>query len=185
MHDAVMARVSAALASLYPRFAGTRWKALLIEDFGHGAVAFPGETVLMDATFVRDLDLGDDELALVLSHEVAHVAAGHAYEKLSFMAETLGRERAPTARIALLEFLAHDRWAEAFRPVARLQEREADRIGAAILLASGYDARRALGLFDKLARREARLDYEDTHDTAAVRRAAIDAALGKWIRPAE
>ncbi len=176
--DGVMTRVGAALASLDRRFAESQWKAILIEDFGHGAVAFPGETVLVDSTFVRSLALSDDELALVLSHEVAHVVAGHAYQKLSFMAETLGRDRAPTARAALLEFLARDQWARAFRPVARLQEREADRVGAGILKASGYDAQRALGLFDKLARREDRSDADDSHDSAAARRAAVESALG-------
>lgn len=179
--DRVMDRVGAALAALDARFADSHWKAILIEGFGHGAAAFPGEIVLVDATFVRALKLSDDELGLVFAHEVAHVAAGHAYEKLAFMADTLGREKAPDARTALLEFLAKDSYAEAFQPVARLQEREADRIGAHILRASGYDAQRALGLFDKLAARE-ELVGEDAHDTAATRRRAVAAALGQAPR---
>lgn len=174
--DAVMSRVGAAVAAVDPGFAHSDWRAILIEDFGHGAVAFPGQTLLVDARFVRRLALSDDELALVFAHEAGHILAGHAYEKLSFMAETLGPERAPTARTALLEFLARDEYAVSFRPVARLQEREADRLGAAILLASGYDTERALGLFDKLAARES-LDVTDAHDTASVRRAAVLAAL--------
>lgn len=174
--DTVMAAVGAAVATIDRRFAESAWKAILIEDFGYGAVAFPGETILVDAKFVRSLDLGDDELALVLAHEVAHVVAGHAYEKLTFMAEVLGKDKAPTARSALLEFLAMDSYAEAFRPVARLQEREADRIGAEIFLASGYDARRALVLFDKLAEIEAR-EERDTHDSAMMRKEAVSAVL--------
>jgi predicted Zn-dependent protease len=176
--DAVMARVGRAAAAIDPRFAQAGWKAILIEDFGHGAVAFPGETILVDARFVRALVLTDEELALVLAHEVAHVIAGHAYEKLSFMAETLGRDKAPTARSALLEFLARDSYARAFQPVAQLQEREADRIGAAVLFATEYDAQRALGLFDKLARREARWE-PDTHDPAAERRQSVAAVLAQ------
>ncbi len=174
--DAVMSRVGAAVAAVDPAFANATWRAILIEDFGHGAVAFPGRTVLVDARFVRTLALTDDELALVFAHEAGHILAGHAYEKLSFMAETLGPERAPTARTALLEFLAKDDYAASFRPVARLQEREADRIGAAILLASGYDTGRALGLFDKLAAHESH-DLTDAHDTAKVRREAVLAVL--------
>jgi predicted Zn-dependent protease len=186
--DAVMAGIGRAAAAIDPRFANADWKAILIEDFGHGAVAFPGETILVDARFVRALALTDDELALVLAHEVGHVIAGHAYEKLSFMAGTLGRDKAPTARTALLEFLSTSAHAEAFHPVAQLQEREADRIGAAVLFASAYDTRRALALFDKLAQRESRRG-PDTHDPAAERKhsvAAVFAELGKAeaaIRP--
>ena len=174
--DAVMSRVGAAVAAVDSRYAHAEWRAILIEDFGHGAVAFPGQTLLVDARFVRRMHLSDDELALVFAHEAGHILAGHAYEKLSFMAETLGREGAPTARTALLEFLAKDDYAVSFRPVARVQEREADRIGAAIFFASGYDAERALTLFDKLAVLELR-EGSEVHDPAMVRRAAVLAVL--------
>jgi predicted Zn-dependent protease len=179
--DTVMSRVGAAVAAVDPAFANSAWRAILIEDFGHGAVAFPGRIVLVDARFVRRLALSDDELALVFAHEAGHILAGHAYEKLSFMAETLGPERAPTARTALLEFLAKDDYAASFRPVARLQEREADRIGAAILHASGYDTERALGLFDKLTTLESH-DGSDAHDSAMVRRDAVRAVLANLRR---
>ena len=177
--DAVMAAVGAAVAAIDPRFAKSSWNAILIEDFGHGAVAFPGETVLVDAKFVRTLRLNDDELALILCHEAAHVLAGHASAKLSFMAEFLGKEKLPTARTALLEFLAKDSYAAVFQPTERLQEREADRLGAAIFHASGYDARRALGLFDKLAELEVADNGPpaDSHDIARVRKQAVAGVL--------
>ena len=184
--DAVVAGVGAALAAVDPRFSGAVWNVILIEEFGHGAAAFPGETILADAKFIRSLNLTDDELALVFSHEMAHVVAGHAYEKLSFMAETLGRDKAPTARTALLEFFASDSYAEALQPVARLQEREADRIGAAILFASAYDARRALTLFDKLAAVEERGAREamGTHDAAMTRKQCVSAVLADLLNAA-
>lgn len=182
--DAVMAAVGVAVAAIDPRYANASWKALLIEDFGHGAVAFPGETILVDAKFVRGLQLNDDELALIFCHEAAHLLAGHASAKLSFMAEFLGKEKLPTARTALLEFLADDSYAAAFQARARLQEREADTLGAAIFFASGFDARRALGLFDKLAELESREDGQsgrgaDSHDAAAARKQAVAGAIAE------
>jgi predicted Zn-dependent protease len=173
--DTVMAAVGAAVAAMDPRFAGASWKAILIENFGHGAVAFPGETVLVDAKFVRTLQLDDHELALIFCHEAAHVLAGHAAAKLSFMAEYLGKEKVPTARTALLEFFAKDSYAAVFQPVARLQEREADRLGAVIFAATGYDPQRALRLFDKLAELESREEPQaaDTHDPAKARKQAV------------
>ncbi len=179
--DAVMAAVGAALAAIDLRFAKSSWKAILIEDFGHGAAAFPGEIILVDAKFVRTLQLNDDELALIFSHEVAHIVAGHASVKLSFMAEFLGKEKVPNARTALLEFLAKDSYVAVFQPTARLQEREADTVGAAIFFASGYDSQRALRLFDKLAELETREDgrASDFHDAARVRKQTVSGALAE------
>jgi hypothetical protein len=60
-----------------------------------------------------------------------------------------------------------------------LQEREADAVGAAIFFATGRDARRALVLFDKLARLESREDPRDpdSHDAAIVRKQAVSEVL--------
>ncbi len=182
--DRVMAAVGAAAAAIDPRFAKSSWKAILIADFGHGAVSFPGQTILVDATFVRKLALTDDELALIFCHEVAHVFAGHASEKLSFMAEFLGKEKLPTARTALLEFLTLDVYAAVFQPRANLQERDADRIGAAILFASGYDPQRALALFDKLEQLEAGAAGlgADVHDAAGVRKRLVAGVIAELER---
>ena len=171
--DTVMAAVGAAVAAIDARFAKASWRAILIEDFGRGAAAFPGEIILVDAKFVRALQLNDDELALVFSHEAAHVLAGHAFAKLSFMAEILGKDKVPTARTALLEFLAKDSYAAAYQPTALLQEREADAVGAAILFASGHDPLRALGLFDKLSLLEDGEGERTSHDAASDRRQAV------------
>lgn len=176
--DAAMAAVGAAVAGIDPRFAASDWRAILIEGFGRGAAAFPGGTILVDAKFVRDLSLSDDELALILSHEAAHVVSGHASEKLSFMAEILGKEKVPTARTALLEFLAKDSYAVDFMPKARMQEREADTLGAVIFFGSGYDSQRALKVFDKLAQQEARGNSRagheaDSHDSARMRKQTV------------
>ena len=182
--DTVMAAVGAAVAAVDARFGGATWRAILIEDFGHGAAAFPGHTILMDAKFVRRLQLGDEELALVLAHEAAHVLAGHSLEKLSFMAEFVGRDKVPTASMALHEFLAKDSYAVAFLPKARLQEREADRLGAAIFFAAGYDAQRALVMFDKLARLESGEERRNpgSHDSAEARKQAIGQVIAELER---
>jgi len=182
--DTVMAAVGAAVAGIDPRYANSTWRAILIEGFGRGAAAFPGETIIVDAKFVRNLALTDDELALILSHEAAHVIAGHASAKLSFMAEILGKEKLPTAHTALLEFLARDSYAEVFQPKALLQEREADTVGAVVLLASGYDPQRAMKVFDKLAELEARDNGRaaratDSHDTARMRKQSMSAVIAE------
>jgi predicted Zn-dependent protease len=188
--DAVTARVAAAVAAIEPRFPKTYWRTILVEGFGHGATAFPGGTVIVDARFVRRHQVTDEELALIIAHEMAHVVAGHASEKLSFMAGQMGtnaggRAHAPSARAALIAFFTSEGHVDAFRPIAQQQEREADRIGALFLVKSGYDPQRALLLFDKLAANEARLEArgEDTHDTAAQRKQAVLAAIEELQKP--
>ena len=178
--DSVMKAIGSSAAILYPRYSNSPWRALLIEEFGHGAVAFPGGTVLVDAKFMRQLALTDDELALVLAHEVAHIVADHPSEKLSFMAEALGKEKAPNAGSALRAFFTQDAYALLFQPTARLQEREADALGAAIFHASGYDPGRALRLFDKLAKleRSSSAAESGTHDPALLRKRAVAEAFG-------
>jgi predicted Zn-dependent protease len=182
--DAVMAVIGGALAAIDARFDKAVWKAILIDDFGHGAAAFPGETILVDSKFLKSLHVDDDELALILAHEAAHVVASHAAAKLSFMAEFLGRDKVPTARAALIEFLAKDAYADVFRPAARLQEREADAIGATIFFVAGFDASRALRLFDRLAELEAREDAltADSHDPAAERKQAVAGVIADLQR---
>lgn len=179
--DGVMAAIGAAAAAIDARFASASWRAILIEGFGYGAASFPGEVILMDSTFVRRLELGDDELALILSHEVAHVLAGHAATKLAFVARTLGRDKVPTAQAALHEFLSHDTCAAAYRPTARLQEREADSLGAAIFFTAGFDIRRALRVFDKLEALETRADggETDSHDTPAARKESVMSVIAQ------
>jgi predicted Zn-dependent protease len=182
--DRVMAAVGAAVATINPYFAASAWKAILIDDFGHGAAAFPGQIVLIDANFVRKLKLSDDELALILCHEAAHLLAGHASAKLSFMAEFLGKDKLPTARAALLQFLSRDAYAEAFQPRAQMQEREADRIGAAILFVTGYDPERALDLFEKLEQVEAGAEAPllDSHESAAARKQVVASVIAELRR---
>ncbi len=181
--DRVVAVVGAAVAAIDERFANATWRAILIERFGYGAVAFPGQTIIVDAHFVRALKLSDDELALLLSHEAAHIVADHSSAKLSFMAEFLGKDKIPTARTALLEFLGNDAYATAYRPLAMLQEREADTLGAAIFFATGYDTQRALLVFDKLAALETEdADTADSHDPAKLRKQSVSGVFAELQR---
>jgi len=186
--DAVTERVAAAVASISPRFPADYWRTILVEGFGHGATAFPGGTLIVDAKFVRRHQVTDEELALIIAHEMAHVVAGHASEKLSFMAGLMGtnagtnagaKAHVPTARAALIAFFTSDGHVDAFRPIAVKQEREADSVGAVFLLKSGYDPQRALLLFDKLAAQEAgnEMRSADTHDPAALRKQLVLRAI--------
>ena len=101
-------------------------------------------------------------------------------------AEFLGKDKVPTAGKALREFFATDAYAAAFQPIALLQEREADRLGAEILLSTGYDPQRALRVFDKLAEMENRESGRaaGSHDPAGARKQAVARAIADLQRSA-
>jgi len=118
-----MAAVGAAVATVDPALCRCLrlLEGHLIEGFGRGAAAFPVRPFLVDSTFVRNLSLSDDELALILSHEAAHALPG-TLRRSSRSWPSLGKEKLPTARTALLEFLAKDSYATEFQPKARQQD---------------------------------------------------------------
>ena len=77
-----------------------------------------------------------DELAAVLSHEVAHALAHHSSERLA-------RERkAGRSFLSAFQDLAYN----------RAQESEADKIGVFLMTFAGYDPRAAVHFWEKMQR---------------------------------
>jgi Zn-dependent protease with chaperone function len=128
---------------------------------------------------IRFLDLyqpGDDELALILGHEMAHAICEHERMKLSAVL----RRNAPYALQVrhAMEYLDTEPMVRAqVAGLIRTQERVADRAGLQLAVAAGYDAVAALQFFDNAARIDARYGVPAAvHDAPAERRAALQGA---------
>jgi Zn-dependent protease with chaperone function len=101
------------------------------------------KTVFVEQQFLRDHpNLSDNELIVILSHEVAHVQRDH--YALAARAETFERERqardpnAPTARDpAIAEWIREDARKARLQDFEQAQELEADRLGAYMALQAG------------------------------------------------
>jgi predicted Zn-dependent protease len=121
------------------------------------AFALPGGFLYVNIGVVKTAD-NEAELAGVMAHEIAHVAARHALENMSksqllslgalpliFIGGPLGDLGRMGAELGL---------ATVFFKFSRGAEKEADELGAQYLWASGYDPESLVTFFEKLAARE-------------------------------
>lgn len=137
----------------------------------------------------------DDQLAAVISHEIAHVTARHIDERLSkdMLTQTAGNIGG-AAMVGTMGMIATDTILSAYglgaeaRGLAfgRQQELEADRIGLVYMAKAGYDPREALKVLDKLVEVTAGepepAEYESTHPTNPDRMRALNDQMPEALK---
>ena len=149
-------RLIAAAPQVRPASDHWAWEVHTTSDPSIAAFCLAGGKLLVGRRFVEHLELNDDELAMLMAHEMAHALAGHR------------RERAPAG--GLETDLAWDnRQAE----IAMAQELEADRLGLELAHRAGWSLVALLPFFDKLAQDEPPGTFSASHPQAAQR--AVDA----------
>jgi metalloendopeptidase OMA1, mitochondrial len=145
-------RVVAASGSAIP--AG-RWEFVVFDRPELNAFALPGGKVGVYRGMLRLVD-GEAELATVIAHEVGHVVADHAAQRLgtsrltslgagalSIVLDAYGVPVGPEATGLAAEYLVA-------RPFSRGQELEADRLGVGYMAEAGYDPAEAIGFWRKM-----------------------------------
>ena len=108
------------------------WEANVIQDNQVNAFCLPGGKVFV-FTGILPVAQDDDQLATVMSHEVAHALAHHASERLA-------REQ---SGVGVLRSLKYN----------RDQEAEADHIGLFLMTFAGYDPRQAVIFWERMQQR--------------------------------
>ncbi len=86
----------------------------------------------------------EDELAFVLGHEISHVDDKHAVRKVQKILlgnQYFGEYGVMAANIELL----------LSQPLGQIDEYAADRLGATLMVKAGYDPRKGLRFFEKMA----------------------------------
>lgn len=149
---AAFGRLVPAATAKNPQARNWAWELHVTSDPSVAAFCMAGGKMLVGAGFVRRLNLDDDELAMLLAHEMAHALAGHR------------RERAPAG--GMEEDAA---WQNREAAIAFAQEREADHLGLAIAHDAGFPLAGLLGFFDKLSAAEPAGTFSSTHPPAARR----------------
>lgn len=131
------------------------WFVNLIEVDMVNANCGPGGKIIVYTGLLNRLRLTDDELAIVLSHEIAHGIREHSREQLSSKA---GFEIAGTLGAAALgagsvgkTVISKGLDAGVGLAFSRRDESEADLIGLELSARAGYDPRAALVLWSKMA----------------------------------
>jgi len=161
----------------------------VMDDEEVNAFSLPGGYVFINTGLIQAA-VNDDELAAVMAHEIAHIAARHAVKRYE---TSLGLQIVQLATLAT-------RQGEAVRGLgvaaqaarlayARQDELEADRLGVKYLKAAGFDPAAMLTFLDTLQDRHQERDphylprgvvhpqYALTHPYVPERRRAVKEAL--------
>ena len=133
------------------------WEFNVLKDRMVNAFCLPGGKVAV-FTGLLPVAEGDDQLATVLSHEIAHALAHHASERIAReqMYEQAVRAAGgvfggmdPERRRQLIGLLAAGAQLRSL-PFDRAQESEADHIGLFLMTFAGYDPDQALAFWERM-----------------------------------
>ena len=148
-------RIAAAVGNDLP---SAQWEFVVFDSADLNAFALPGGKVGVYAG-ILNLATTDDELAIVIGHEIAHVTARHGGERMTVQQGValggavlggLGESRLSEGALNAVK-LAYGVGSQlATLPHSRFQETEADRIGLRYAARAGYDPRAALTFWQKM-----------------------------------
>jgi len=161
-----------------------QWEVNLIGSTQINAFCMPGGKIAFYSGILKTLQLTDDEVAMVMGHEIAHALREHARERMGKNAATgigasvitqlfgLGQIGQTVtnygAQLLTLEF-------------SRSDESEADLVGMELAARAGFDPRAGITLWQKMgaANKGAPPQWLSTHPAGSTRIADIEANLPK------
>jgi predicted Zn-dependent protease len=186
-------RVRAIAARIAPQTAVFRsdapewnWEVNVVSSKELNAFCMPGGKIVFYSGLITRLNLSDDEIAVVMGHEVSHALREHSREQLSqaIAAQTaigfgasllgLGGGTADLASMAYEALVA--------TKFSRLDESEADRIGLELTARAGYDPRAGVALWQKMMKAnqgEQPPEFLSSHPADASRVQEIESLLPK------
>ena len=151
---AIAARIIPHALAWNPRAKDWKWEVNLVNSNEVNAFCMPGGKIAFYSGILDKLKLTDDEVAMVMGHEVAHALREHARERMgksaatnigaSLISQVLGLGDAGRtvanygAQILTLKFSRED-------------ESEADLVGMELAARAGYDPRSGVSLWQKMS----------------------------------
>lgn len=162
-----------------------KWEVNLIGSKQVNAFCMPGGKIAFYTGLVEGLQLSDDEIAMVMGHEVAHALREHARERIA-------KSQMTQLGASLLGAMISDgRYTDAFRfggnmltlKFSRDDETEADVVGLDLAARAGYDPRAGISLWKKMekANQGAPLTWLSSHPSGRNRIKEIEAQLPKVL----
>jgi predicted Zn-dependent protease len=145
---------SALIKVLPPPWNTQQWEVQIIKDDSANAFALPGDRIGVNQGMFK-VATNQDQLAVVLGHELAHVVSHHAAERVSdnmvaqagvSAASTYGGGNADVVAAAL----GVGTQVAVLLPFSRTQESEADTLGQRYMAQAGFDPRAAVTLWQKM-----------------------------------
>jgi len=159
-----------------------KWEVNLLGSSQINAFCMPGGKIAFYSGILQTLKLTDDEVAMVMGHEIAHALREHARERMgknaatgigaSLLSQVLGLGQIGQtvtnygAQLLTLEF-------------SRSDESEADLVGMELAARAGFDPRAGVTLWQKMgaANKNAPPQWLSTHPAGNTRIADIQANL--------
>ena len=165
-----------------PRAAKWRWEVNLIGSKQINAFCMPGGKIAFYYGILDQLKLNDDEVAMVMGHEMAHALREHARERKGKTAVTNGAIEIGAALLGLGNggrYLAGLGGQLLTLRFSRSDESEADKVGLDLAARAGYDPRAGVSLWHKMgqASKGAPPQWLSTHPAGTARIQEIEANL--------
>jgi predicted Zn-dependent protease len=173
-----------------PRASSWQWEVNLIGSRQVNAFCMPGGKIAVFTGILDKLQLTDDELAMVVGHEMAHALREHARARIGKSALTQGAARLGGAVIAnilgidprVTDLVARGGANLLTLKFSRGDESEADLVGMEMAARAGYDPRAAITLWNKMAAqagKNAPAEWLSTHPSGQSRIADLQRNLPK------
>ena len=169
-----------------PRAKGWQWEVNLLGSSQINAFCMPGGKIAFYTGILQKLKLTDDEVAMVMGHEIAHALREHARERMgknaatgmgaSLLSQVLGLGQVGQtvthygAQLLTLKF-------------SRKDESEADLVGMELAARAGFNPRAGVTLWQKMgaANGSGPPQWLSTHPSGSSRIAEIEANLPKVL----
>ncbi|WP_223164475.1 M48 family metallopeptidase [Massilia rubra] len=181
-----VARIAKALQVQVPVFRDDakdwKWELALIDAPVLNASCAPGGKITFYTGLIRQLKLTDDEIAMVMGHEIAHALREHGRERMS-QAKATGGLTALAGVLAPSKGLQVAVASEATHylftlPNSREHESEADTMGLELAARAGYNPRAAMSVWEKMAAASGgagNAEFLSTHPSDSTRIASLTA----------
>jgi predicted Zn-dependent protease len=165
-----------------PRSRDWHWEVNLIGSKQLNAFCMPGGKIAFYYGLLAQLQLDDDEVAMIMGHEIAHALLEHARERVGKTTATRVGASALSALLGLgtLGDAVMRGGADLFAlKFSREDESEADALGLRLAARAGYDPRAGVTLWRKMlaANKGAPPQWLSTHPSGTTRIKDIEARL--------
>ena len=174
-----------------PRARQWKWEINLIGSNQINAFCMPGGKIAFFTGILNQLSLTDDEVAMVMGHEIAHALREHARERMGKSAATQGLSRLGGAVVSglfgidprLTDMVAREGANLLTLKFSREDETEADLVGMELGARAGYDPRAGVSLWQKMsaANKNAPPQWLSTHPSGATRIQEMEANMPKVL----
>ena len=155
------------------------WEFNLVKDDQVNAFCMPGGKIVVYEGLMQLVD-SDDELAVVVGHEVAHAVAKHSNERMSqqlmaqygaqIIGQALSNKSAAVQQIGNSVYGLGEQYG-VMLPFSRKHESEADYMGLVFMMMAGYNPEVAVNFWQKMSagKSGATPEFMSTHPSDATR----------------